>query len=84
MKEPLSCSHLWAFLCLKLHKYVQGLDETVGIDSLAPGEINGVHPPVVVKEGHVTGSIDRDLNRAACPLLKPLLSHFFGLRCVEL
>jgi hypothetical protein len=52
---------------------VQGLDETVGIASLAPWDINGVHPPFVVKEGHVLGSIDRDLNRAACPLLKPLL-----------
>jgi hypothetical protein len=84
MKEPLSCTHLRTYHCLKIHKHVQGLEETVGIDSLAPGDINGVHPPFVVKEGHVPGSIDRDLNRAASPLLKPLLSHFFGLRCVEL
>jgi hypothetical protein len=84
MKEPLSCAHLRTFLCPKLHKHVQGLDETVGIASLAFWDINGVHPPFVVKEGHVPGSIDRDLNRAACPLLKPLLSQFFGLRCVGL
>jgi hypothetical protein len=32
----------------------------------------------------VPGSIDRDLNRAACPFLKSLLSQLFGLRCVEL
>jgi hypothetical protein len=32
----------------------------------------------------VPDRIDRDLNRAACPILKPLLSQFFGLRCVEL
>jgi hypothetical protein len=71
-------------MCLKLHKHVQGLDETGGIDSVAPWDINGVHPPFVVKDDHVPGCIDRDLNRAACPLLKSLLSHFFGLRCMEL
>jgi hypothetical protein len=84
MKETMSWAHLRTFLFLKLHKHVQGLYETVGIDSLAPGDINGTHPPFVVKEGHVPGSIDRDLNRAACPLLKPFLSHFLGFRCVEL
>jgi hypothetical protein len=77
LKEPLSCTHLRTFLCLKLHKLVWGHDETVSIDSLAPGDIIGVHPPFVVKEGHVPGSIDRDLKRPACPLLKPLLAHFF-------
>jgi hypothetical protein len=62
---------------------MQGLDEAVGIESLAPGDIIGIEPPFVVKEGHSPGSIDRGLIRVCCPLLKPLLSHFFGLRCVE-
>jgi hypothetical protein len=84
MKEPLSCAHLWTLLSLKLHKHVQGFDETVGIASLAPGDVIGVHPPFVVKGGHALCSIDRGLVRACCPLIKPLLSHFFGFRCVEL
>jgi hypothetical protein len=84
MKEPLSCAHLRTFLHLRLHKHVQGLDEAVGIASLSPEDIIGIEPPFVVKESHSPGSIDSGLIMACCPLLKPLLSHFFGLRCVEL
>jgi hypothetical protein len=50
MKETLSCWHLWTFFLLKLHKHVQGHDEAVDIDSLALGDIDGVHPPFVVKK----------------------------------
>jgi hypothetical protein len=49
------------------------------MESLAPGDIISVHPPFVVKEGHAPGSIDRGLNGACWPLLKPLLSCFLVL-----
>jgi hypothetical protein len=50
MKETLSCWHLWTFFLPKLHKHMQGLYEAVDIDSLVPGDIDGVHPPFVVKK----------------------------------
>jgi hypothetical protein len=83
IKEPLSCKHLRTFLRLKLYKHMKGLDEAIGIESLGHGDILGIQPPFVVKEGHAPGSIDRGLIRACYPLLKPLLSNFFGLRSVE-
>jgi hypothetical protein len=50
MKETLSCWHLFTFFLSKLHKHVQGHDEAVDIVSLAPGDIDGVKPPFVVKK----------------------------------
>jgi hypothetical protein len=51
MKETLFYGHLWTFFLLKLHKHMQGQDEAVDIDSLAPGDINGVQDlPFVAKK----------------------------------
>jgi hypothetical protein len=49
MKETLFCGQLWTFFLPKIHKHMQGLDEAVDFDILAPWDIDGVHPPFIVK-----------------------------------
>jgi hypothetical protein len=50
VKEPLSRAQLRPLVLVNFQKVAGGLDDVVGIDSLAPRDTDGVQHPLFVKE----------------------------------